>query len=1690
MMKKRLLSILLAVTIAFTSSGLEVLAAPIDSSSVSEITQTQEESAGFVEGNLDEQGQTDSSIVDSGSTNLENGTGNQGADNAGTENAIDEKVDGDADEFLVDDDPEVSEDEEVQEDIEEEKLLGAEAPILSETSLQTGFYTSSALGQLFTDKIQTVTESEEQTYDGNNISDITVQGKTATVEYSIVSENARIIVAIYDEETDQMLGSGSADLDADEETADVQIEITEMPLYFVLKAYMIDADSLSPIGNEYKTELYTREMQEFLQMTTDDFDEELVVNFDDDKKTNYAVLGEEVVVVGLGSDDYSETMTVSVNEETGAYIFYNATESVKNLEVGQTFYYEDASEVRIALKVASIEYEDDGNTVIIQSDHISLEEVFDYVRIDVTEIDEEPELDFSEVEDSEYFTVVDSQIGNEEPRLGASGKASASLSYTFSIGEHDIGKKKDKEEQEDPAENKSGVSGKVMLGGSVTFEINIELKVYVTLHKQTITYSSGNKYEMELELSGTGTGKLAIPSVQIPFLGGAVIAYCKPSITLKASASIKATFTYEKTSGFTWENKIGVTSKESKPKFSHNMEGEFSLKLTFDMKVGAKLLGFINFDMKPSVGLKLTMKTDGKYDEEMDSLITKLDKGGIVEYKDEDERHECDICYAGEVDFTFDLSFSIGFKGLLKNHEFELKVVSLSIKLMDFYYSQDHKEWGWFRTCPYKQFKYTINVYSKGTTLPVEGAHVTVYTTTQEVNECVAEDYTDKDGVITCWLDAGRMKFSAAKDDERSKDVIQNTANAGGSIKLFISSDPVEDSPADDIAMDVDGGLQPYTILTKHGDLWVWGPNSSGKLGTGDTDEVTTPKKVASDVKKVIYGENTGNVAIIKNDGSLWISGNNTSYQLANGSTKNSCYFVQIDPEKLTDVVDFRFLGYACAALTASGDVYTWGSKTDSGFYKDSSSYIKEPRLLLSGIVRMAAGNWREMGCVIDQNGHMKVWGGVYLASKNGNDNSVIDLEPKGPIDDIQINFDGNEASGAYLTTCGELYTWGNCSGSISIEDPYKVSDDVECFSTSTPKENHLIYLKKDGQLRALGRNYCGELGNGVFVVNHYVQTTTGVLVNDIPGIKKKIKAYCMDYGESAVLTENGQLYVWGDQFDFGLGVRSSEVKYTNNHHDVIVPTLLLEDVEDFVMVDITSTTDSLSGGYAVMKDGSIQIWGGMIPKDQRESTTDSYKLFSPHKLDLPGVSEKLLKSSIQESDDVHKKYISDNGTTIGDIGFKELVADCLYNIYVVKDYKAQDVTAADNLLYVGQNCSDAQGNISFTYNMREYYQDAVAIISGANQESIDEADITVSNVTYDGEEHFAQVKVTLHGKVLEEGIDYYLTGEVRKSEAGQYTIGINGKGLYYGSVITTWYIDDGETNYLKAYSVSLEGNLQMNFYTFIQPKQAVNGTRMSFKLADDTVLEKDITEAQKKRIGGIDYYRFTLDIPAKRIGDKVTIKLLLKDGTEGFTYETSVKNYAEYIIRNRSNEAAYDESNDLAKALLNYGTYAQKYFDYQGSGLANASLTEDERNFITQLSDEAFDAYAPVVSGEDEKLVYRGSSLLLESGTAIRHYFKLKSGAKISDYTFTVCKKGEEESKQVLVPSSRLGNYYVDIPDISSADLDTTYILNVGDITVQYSALSYGNEAVNKSKDKTLLDLVKALYLYNYEADWYFDNE
>ncbi len=288
---------------------------------------------------------------------------------------------------------------------------------------------------------------------------------------------------------------------------------------------------------------------------------------------------------------------------------------------------------------------------------------------------------------------------------------------------------------------------------------------------------------------------------------------------------------------------------------------------------------------------------------------------------------------------------------------------------------------------------------------------------------------------------------------------------------------------------------------------------------------------------------------------------------------------------------------------------------------------------------------------------------------------------------------------------------------------------------------------------------------------------------------------------------------------------------------------------------------------------------------------------------------------------------------------------------------------------------------------------------------------------------------------------------------------------------------EDGVGAHLAGYSLSLSGNIGVNFYMSLDADVlADKNAYMQFALPNGDTQKIFVSDAKVAAVEEAVYFIFSCEVAAKEMRQDIKAQMVLGDGTKGTEYAYTVSDYADYILEN---ETAYSEETiALVEALMTYGTCAEAYFD----DAVTLDTVTDEAVDTSFDNTEITGTVAQMTGGLPNGITYYGTSLLLKTCTTLRHYFVLEEGMSITDYEFTF-------DGTAVTPVAKGEYYYVELQGINAADLGQSYELSVDDGTwaYRYSVLNYVTDILsNSNSGAELQSLVKALMLFHVAASAY----
>ena len=1039
---------------------------------------------------------------------------------------------------------------------------------------------TNSLGTMLANEIA---DKNEETEDNNgyNVFSVAVSGNNAVVSFETITD-ATLLVAIYNESCDTLIATGTTEVSNDETEKNVTLDTNDMPQYFYVKGYLIDTTTNKPLCTAYSSPMYTKNMQEFLSKTTDDFEENKVLNFDNDDDNNFAVYKDEVKLV----DESGKTNKVTKSDDTTkTYVIENIDDSISSLSEGDIFSYDYSNGDALIVKVASIAI--DGTTATITGEDANLDDVFDYVKIDSTAKKSDFTYDKSNL--SENLKVENPTNGSRKSRA-FNIDASASFSTSFSI---------------EYAPNST-----VSVTGSFNFGVSVSAKVYVSMAYQYVELISNESLGMEISVSATAFshsfslgeyGASPVPGLYISI---------EPEIVFEGEIELTISTTLETQFGFSVSSSEGFKNLCNSP------------KINTELKVSGKLF----------VGLQVTAKV---------KVLGAIAEGGIsgkigpelsAEFADTNDtesfKHSCNTCLKGEINCKVSLSVYAKFLNLDK-FKFQRSLTN-TWKLDDIYYSFDYNTFG-FSTCPHIAYRVSVIIREANGNL-VNGAIVN------------GTNKTNSDGKVTMYLPNGNHTFTASYNGQtESTTVTVNNAETTAEIVLGTSqSNPDYDfSSAGEIVQVAAGGTHSAAV-TKDGDLYMWGSNGAGQLGVYSNANSKIPIKVNNSsstlpeksVKYVALGGNHS--AAITKDGSLYIWGWNNYGQLGDGTTTE-----RYTPIKIMDNVASVSLGdYHSAAVTKDGSLYMWGNNSSGQLGDGTTTSRYTPVKIMNNVASVSLGS--SHSAAITKDGSLYMWGWNHYGQLGDGTTTSYRYTPVKIMDNVAsvslggihsaaITKDGSlykwgggdktrphrvasnvqsvklgYSHTTVISKDGGLYTWGyNDYGQLgngtttNSSNPIKIMNDaVDCAGGG----NHTIALKKDGTVYTWGYNNCGQLGDGtttdrtspgaIQIYDHTnVLTSSGVKHGIIPdngnysfGSTGEIVQVAAGGTHSAAVTKDGDLYMWGSNGAGQLGVYSnanSKIPIKVNNSSSTLPEKSVKYV-------------ALGGNHsaAITKDGSLYIWG------------------------------------------------------------------------------------------------------------------------------------------------------------------------------------------------------------------------------------------------------------------------------------------------------------------------------------------------------------------------------------------------------------------------------------------------------------------------------------------------------------------
>ena len=478
--------------------------------------------------------------------------------------------------------------------------------------------------------------NETQENSGYSFSYLSVDGKTASVGFNN-AEACTLVVAVYSEDDGQMLGSGIKTVGANIFSTTVDIDIATMPQYFILKAFLLDAN-MAALCKPFSVIEYSKQFEQFDKKTTDDFNGNVIINFDEQKDDNFAVLVDGAKEI---TSTASSNTLVSYDADSGKYVFENINNAIKSLSIGDVFEFESNGELYL-LKVKTISVS--GSTATIYEDLTA--EHSDYFKyIDVDESSDtngsDMTVDMTNAEEGIEFLGISDWDDELQTQSLVDVNNNWSAGPEWKIREKYL-----------VGDSDSDVSVKV--SGKIKAALGFNIRIYYDAdwewkwdfwNSYSDYFYCQLKIDFKIQGSVTATGSLKhdfrLGDIDFVTPVGIVVSInvllhveASASITIEiASIGVTIGFKYDEDSGF--QNLCSGPNIDVSPK----LQGQAEFKVGLKLGPGISFVKVVEISLEPEAGGKITLKTD------------QLDAAQLLNLKSVDQIHACSWinCFNGEV---------------------------------------------------------------------------------------------------------------------------------------------------------------------------------------------------------------------------------------------------------------------------------------------------------------------------------------------------------------------------------------------------------------------------------------------------------------------------------------------------------------------------------------------------------------------------------------------------------------------------------------------------------------------------------------------------------------------------------------------------------------------------------------------------------------------------------------------------------------------------------------------------------------------------------------------------------------------------------------------------------------------------------------------------------------------------------
>ncbi|CAH0390182.1 unnamed protein product [Bemisia tabaci] len=298
------------------------------------------------------------------------------------------------------------------------------------------------------------------------------------------------------------------------------------------------------------------------------------------------------------------------------------------------------------------------------------------------------------------------------------------------------------------------------------------------------------------------------------------------------------------------------------------------------------------------------------------------------------------------------------------------------------------------------------------------------------------------------------------------------------------------------------GGSKSLFVVSQDGKLYACGESTNGRLGLGQTNNVSIPRVVSAlsqyVIKKVAVHSGGKHAMALTLDGKVFSWGEGDDGKLGHGHQLSSDKPCMIEYFKTKRMRDIACGSSHSAAISSNGELYTWGLGEYGRLGHGDSLSQYRPKLVKSllgkHVVKVACGSRDAQTLALTNTGMVFSWGDGDFGKlgRGGSDGCDIpcNIEFLNNLEVCHIEC-GAQFSLA-LTKSGQVWTWGKGDyyrlglGSDSHVRKPTLVDGLRGLKIVDVAVGalHCLAVTDSGQVYAWGDNDHGQQGNGTTLVN------------------------------------------------------------------------------------------------------------------------------------------------------------------------------------------------------------------------------------------------------------------------------------------------------------------------------------------------------------------------------------------------------------------------------------------------------------------------------------------------------------------------------------------------------------------------------------------------------------------------------